>query len=227
MKEYQFRGKLRDNTFLVTSLDMESSLFVAHLIHSKDNTAEEEKSNNIFFDSSSDREELGYFQFFEKKETFSPFIKEMKAPFNKYLFIRKFYKNGNLDDVIRANEELEEIYMSQIFGSLLNALTFCHSHNLCNLGFGMSQIEIGDEGQVLFPYYYELQKISIEVLLQEIHKLQSLTKKVIKNKKFSFEMIEKSRFSNKFKDFLKAVFQNFGFKESYDFIGQTSNPNKK
>ena len=216
MNQLQFRGKLQNGTFLISILGVETSLCIAHVLFPD---SHKDSGNNVFFDfssiSSSDSTEK-ILSAFQKKELFCPFFKNYKAPFDKTLVLREFHKNGNLEDVLTYNDEIEELYLAFILKAVLKALIKVHSMGFCLLGIKPEQIEITDEGELVFPFYYSVRSISISGLLRELIFFKNLVRKLIKQLNFEFKNIDNSKFSNKFKDFLKSLFQTYGFEDIFN-----------
>ena len=212
MNQLQFRGKLHEQVFLISTLENESSLCAAHVLHGPF-PEQYHLTGNVFLDSTSDNqmEDWRHLEIFKDQFSFCPYFKEYKAPFGKQLMLRQFNKNGSLEDILSTNDELEEIYIGYIIKHCLGVLTFTHSVGLCELGIHPSQIEVNDEGTLCFPFYYHTRRLNTFRLVKELSRLQQLVSVLIGDKEFSFGDVDKSRFSNKFKDFLKSLFREYGF----------------
>jgi serine/threonine protein kinase len=204
MNQLQFRGKLHDETFLISILGIETTLRVAHVLFPR--------PTNVFKDTPSDNQStiLAKFNDFP---LFCPFYKEYKAPFDKTLVLREFNKNGNLEDILFNNDEIEELYLAFILKGVLFALSKVHSLGFCNLGIEPKFIEINDDGDLLFPFYYNVQKISAQGLVKDLIDFKKLVKQLIRRPDLEFKDIDKSKFSNRFKDFLKCLLENYGFED--------------
>jgi serine/threonine protein kinase len=200
MNQLQFRGKLHDQTFLISILGIETTLRVAHVLFPR--------PTNVFKETDSQSTILSKFN---DHQLFCPFFKEYKAPFDKTLVLREFNKNGSLQDVLSYNDEIEELYLAYILKSVLLALSKVHSLGFCNLGIDPKFIEINDDGDLLFPFYYNVKKISVSELVTDLIAFKVLVKNLIRKPDFEFKDIEKSKFSNRFKDFLKCLLENYGF----------------
>ena len=217
MNELQFRGKLQDQTFLLSILGIENTLCVAHVLFPDSPTRSSEANfpcpSNIFLDSSfsSCEPETKVFPVFKDHQLFCPFFKNYKAPFDKTLVLRDFNKNGNLRDVLDSNDEIEELYLASILKSVLHALSKVHSFGFCRLQIEPKHIEVSDDGDLLFPFYYSVRSVSVIGLVRDLVAFKALVKRLISKPDFSFKDIDKTKYSNRFKDFLKSLFENYGF----------------
>ena len=229
MNQLQFRGKLAKNTFFLSVLGVETSLCVAHVLFPEDalrkSSTDQNSRSNIFLDSassSSNESRSDVFTLFQNESLFCPFFKNYKAPFRKTLVLREFHKNGNLQNVLDCNDEIEELYLAFILKSVLIAITKVHAKGFCLVGTSPEQVEVTDDGDLVFPFYYDVKRVSVSLLLQDLRQLKALVRKLTKHPDFGFEDIEKSKFSNRFKDFLKSLFQNYGFEKLLHYDSSTS-----
>lgn len=217
MNELQFRGKLQNQTFLLSILGLENTLCVAHVLFPESPSCNPDSQSpspsNIFLDSSfsSCESVSNIFSSFKDQPLFCPLFKNYKAPFNKTLVLRDFNKNGNLRDVLACNDEIEELYLASILKSVLHALSKVHSLGFCRLQIEPKHIEINDDGDLVFPFYYSVRSASVAGLVRDLTALKSLVKSLIDKPNFGFKDIDKTKYSNRFKDFLKSLFENYGF----------------
>jgi hypothetical protein len=219
MNQLQFRGKLGKGTFLISKIGEEAQLSVAHVLSPEDQLEKQAPSQssktNVFLDSSSssleDMETL--LSTFQGEPLFCRFSINYKAPFGKTLVLRDFHKNGNLQDVLEANDEIEELYLAYIIRAVLMAMSNVHAKNYSGLGIEPKQIEVGDDGDLVFPFYYGVKEVSAAGLVKDLINFKTLVRCLIKQLNFNFGHIDKSKYSNRFKDFLKSLFQNYGFEE--------------
>lgn len=227
MNELQFRGKLCQNVFLLSTIGNENSVCVGHILEDNlfllGNDNEPHSTKNIFREGSiSSDDGVEPMQFFASKRQYLPFFKDYKAPFKKRLVLRPFSKNGNVQEIIDRNPDLEELYIRLMIKQVLRVLVEVHKKGLSGLGIGPLEIEVGDCGSLCFPFYYGVRRLRVSLLMDELKNLQNLTSLLIQSPKFAFGDISKTRFSNRFKDFLMSLFQNFRFQPGSQMVSERS-----
>ena len=231
MNQLQFRGKLYDGTFLISILGVETSLCIAHVLFpessEKCDSFEQKIKANIFLDISylsNSQNKIDTLLKFKNETLFCPFFKDYKAPFNKTLVLREFQKNGNLENVLSNNDEIEELYLAFIIKRVLKAISKVHQMGYCNLKIKPNQIEITDDGELVFPFYYWVKDIFPSRIINDLIQFKDLVRCLLKQLNFQFQNIDNSKFSNRFKDFLKSLFQDYGFKKIMEKkLGNESN----